>query len=72
MCITCACINSAYIYVRNNFFSYSDGGRPTAHALSENNTPGFSTLPTINKHNAARMDNYCGKNFSIAARTGLE
>lgn len=57
-----------YIHI----YTYIVGGRPTAHALSENNTSGFLTLPTINKHNAARTDNYCGKNFSITARTGLE
>lgn len=63
-----------YLYIRH-IYTFSLVRTPTtvgvprrARAYSENNTPGFSTVPTINKHNAVWTDNYCGKNFSIKLR----
>jgi len=46
-------------------------GVPRRTRLAKTIPPAFHAMPTINKQNAVRIDNYCGKNFNITARTGL-
>jgi len=52
-------------------YSPTTVGVPRRTRLAKTIPPAFHAMPTINKHNAVRIDNYCGKNFNITARTGL-